>query len=149
MSKSIIIADTTCLILLDKIGYLEILRDLFNQITITSIVAKEFQKPIPSWILIEDPTPTSQFRSLKLIVDEGEASSIALALEKTDLLLIIDDLAGRKLATYFNISLTGTLGVLKMAKNKGIIDDLVLIISEIQKTNFRISDKLIKALLEE
>lgn len=149
MPKSIIIADTTCLILLDKIGYLEILRDLFNQITITSIVAKEFQKPIPSWILIEDPTPTSQFRSLKLIVDEGEASSIALALEKTDLLLIIDDLAGRKLATYFNISLTGTLGILKMAKNKGIIVDLVPIISEIQKTNFRISDKLIKALLEE
>ena len=44
----IIISDASCLILLDKIGELEILNKLFGIIITTSEVAKEFGQPLPS-----------------------------------------------------------------------------------------------------
>jgi predicted nucleic acid-binding protein len=42
-----IISDTSCLILLDKIGELEILLKLFGQILTTPEVANEFGLPLP------------------------------------------------------------------------------------------------------
>ncbi len=49
-----IISDTSCLILLDKIGELSILKKLFGNITTTSEVAKEFGQPLPPWFEIKD-----------------------------------------------------------------------------------------------
>jgi predicted nucleic acid-binding protein len=40
-----IISDTSCLILLDKIGELDILNKLFGAITTTNEVAEEFGQP--------------------------------------------------------------------------------------------------------
>ena len=51
-----IISDTSCLILLDKIGELEILNKLFGTIITTIEVASEFGQPLPSWIEIKEPT---------------------------------------------------------------------------------------------
>ena len=51
-----IISDTSCLILLDKIGELEILNKLFGKIITTSEVANEFGQPLPNWIEIQQPT---------------------------------------------------------------------------------------------
>lgn len=54
-----IISDTSCLILLDKIGELEILNKLFGQIFTTPEVANEFVLPLPSWIEIKQPLEIS------------------------------------------------------------------------------------------
>lgn len=51
--QATIISDTSCLILLDKIGELYLLRKLFDKITTTSLVADEFGKHMPDWIGIE------------------------------------------------------------------------------------------------
>lgn len=50
-----IISDTTCLILLEKIGKLDILHALFGTVTTTSEVAKEYGLPLPIWIEIKEP----------------------------------------------------------------------------------------------
>lgn len=47
-----IISDTSCLILLEKIGELELLRKLFGVVITTEEVASEFGLPLPSWIEI-------------------------------------------------------------------------------------------------
>jgi len=44
-----IIADTSCLILLDKIDAVSILRKLFGTITTSVEIAQEFGKPLPEW----------------------------------------------------------------------------------------------------
>ncbi len=49
----VIIADTSCFILLDKINYLEILNDLFGEVSTTLEVSLEFNKPLPGWVKIE------------------------------------------------------------------------------------------------
>ena len=51
-----IISDTSCLILLDKIGELKILNKLFGIIITTPEVAIEFGQPLPSWVEIQQPS---------------------------------------------------------------------------------------------
>ncbi len=46
------------------------------------------------------------------------------------------------------ISVTGSLGVLIAAKNKGYIQAVKPLIEKIQKTNFRISEELIERVLD-
>lgn len=53
--QKIIIADSSCLILLDKIEELELLQKLFGEVTITSIIADEFGDSLPKWIAIKNP----------------------------------------------------------------------------------------------
>jgi predicted nucleic acid-binding protein len=96
--QATIISDTSCLILLDTIDELNLLEALFGQVLTTQTVADEFGKTLPEWIRIKNPKdPVNQF-VLETSLDKGEASAIALALEQTDCLLIIDELKGRRLA---------------------------------------------------
>ncbi|MEX0685007.1 MAG: hypothetical protein WD267_00955 [Balneolales bacterium] len=88
-----IVADASCLILLKKIDRLELLHQLFDNILITELVAKEFRNPLPKWIKITNPSITLQ-KGLINILDAGEASAIALATEQLDSLLIIDEAKG-------------------------------------------------------
>ncbi len=78
----------------------------------------------------------------------GEASAITLANEITSALLIIDDLKGRKLAKRLQLMHTGTLGVLVLAKQRGVITSLKPHFDKIQKTNFRVSTTLLHGLLK-
>ena len=90
-----IISDTSCLILLDKIGELDILNKLFGTIITTSEVAEEFGQTLPAWIELRQPTDKNYQSIIEATVDKGEASAIALAIELDDCLLIIDDLKAR------------------------------------------------------
>lgn len=54
MQKTIL-SDTSCLIILDKIGELELLHKVFGEIIVTTEVAAEFGLPLPEWISIQNP----------------------------------------------------------------------------------------------
>lgn len=114
--RTLIISDTACLVLLDNIGHLDLLRKLYGQITVTTIIAEEFKKKLPSWIKIQDPKNFDQFRVLSKYVDPGEASALSLAQEIENPLLILDDLKARKLATNLGLRITTTVAILLLAK---------------------------------
>jgi predicted nucleic acid-binding protein len=137
-----IISDTSCLILLDKIGELSILNKLFGNITTTSEVAEEFGQPLPLWFEIKEPSDKNYQAIIEASVDKGEASAIALAIELDDCLLIIDDLKGRKFAHQLGLTIIGTIGVIVDAKLAGIIPSVKPILSKIKSTNFRITEQL-------
>lgn len=145
---NVIVSDTSCLILFYKIGELELLKKLFGKIHITDTVSKEFNKPVPSWIEVIQ-LKTDIYKGLSGYLDPGEATTIALALEHDDSLVIIDEIKGRKAAKEMGISVTGSLGVLVAAKRKGYLDAVKPIIDKIQKTNFRVSNELIERILQE
>jgi len=92
----VIVSDTSCLILLDKIGRLELLNKLFGEIIITQIVADEFGIPLPDYFIVKNPKNNVYQSILETFLDKGEASAIALCLEEDKCLLIIDDNKGRK-----------------------------------------------------
>lgn len=115
--QNVIVSDTSCLILFYKIGELELLHKVFGRIIITEAVAEEFKNQIPHWIDIINPT-TNLHIELQGFLDAGEATSISLATEFKEALLIIDESKGRKVAKELGISITGSLGVLLAAKIK-------------------------------
>ncbi len=147
MQKTII-ADTSCLILLENIGELKILHLLFGEIIITSTIAKEFGEKLPKWIKIVDPENKTYQNLLLTTVDKGEASAIALAVEQKDCLLILDDQKARKLALKLSLNYTGTLALLVNAKLNGHIKSIRPILNKIRKTNFRLTPELEKKILE-
>lgn len=142
-----VIADTSVLIILDKIDKLEILKGIYKEIYTTPEVANEYYKPIPGWIIIESVKDKRYQTFIQTQVDIGEASTIALAVEKDDSLLIIDDLKARKLARRLGIKFTGTLGVINKAKVFGLIDEIKPLLEKLKEINFRISDNILESLL--
>ncbi|MCA1764041.1 MAG: DUF3368 domain-containing protein [Cryomorphaceae bacterium] len=81
-------------------------------------------------------------------LDLGEASAIALAVERDDSLLILDDLKARKLAKDLDLQITGILGVLNKAKALGLIPKLKSLLDQLRATDFRVSENIIKNLLK-
>jgi predicted nucleic acid-binding protein len=145
--RKIIIADTSCLIVLDKIGELDILNKLFVNVYVTKPIIKEFGKKLPNWIIVEEPKTESHQKILETSLDKGEASVIALALESPGSLLIIDEIKGRKIAQALGITITGTLGVLILAKKENIIPNIKPILERKKATNFRVDPKLEESIL--
>jgi predicted nucleic acid-binding protein len=147
--QAIIISDTSCLILLEKIGELSLLQTVFGKIVTTQFIADEFGEMLPSWITVQNPTNKGRQVALETTLDKGEASAIALALETNNALLIIDESKGRKVAKQLGLAITGTLGVLAQAKINGHIQLLKPLLEKIQQTNFRISEQLVREVLRE
>ena len=145
--QKVIISDTSCLILLEKIDELILLNKIFGEIYITYAIANEFQNVLPSWITILEPNNKVYQKILEASLDKGEASAIALAVEHNECLLIIDDVKGRRFAEKLGIKITGTIGIIIEAKLSGIIDSVKPILEKIKKTDFRISSELEKILL--
>ena len=142
---NIVIADTSCFILLDNIGELELLKALFGRVITTSVIAQEFGAELPEWVEIRTVS-NIQFQST-LDVDAGEASAISLALESGPSLVILDDDKARQLAKRLNLNITGSLGVILRARKEGIIPSIKPIIEKIQQTNFRYSKKVLAEIL--
>ena len=134
-----VISNTSCLIALTNIGKLEILRKLYDVIIITPEVYSEFAESIPEWIHIVPPSDPLKVRLIQGTLDLGESSSIALAMETADSLLILDDGKARRYAQSMGLMLTGTLGVTAKASQLGLIEeDMASIIASFQKCGFRI-----------
>ncbi len=144
----IIISDTSCLIILHKIGELDLLRKVYETVTTTPEVEMEFMAVLPDWIKIVNVKDKKYQEILETQVDSGEASAIALAKETESPLLLLDDLKARKLALKLNLKFTGTLGVINKAKQIGVLDKIKPIIDKLLTTDFRISDHIINEILK-
>jgi len=147
--NKIIISDTSCLIALERIDQLEILKRTFKVIIITQEVYQEFGNCLPDWIIINEVKNKEKQSHLESFLDKGEASSIALANETNDALLIIDEKKGREIAKTFNLEIIGTLGVLIKAKEKGIISNLKDIVFDLKKAGFRVSNSIVNEILKD
>jgi len=138
----IAIANSSCLIILQGIKRLHILKELYSQIYITETVKREFGEEMPSWIKLQKPRERQVVQTLLLEVGKGEAETIALGLEKRGYVLIIDDKKARRVASELGLRITGTLGILVKAKRLGVIKSLEEVLKEMEERNFRISKDL-------
>lgn len=144
-----IIADTSCLIVLANIDELHLLQQVYGQIVITPEIAAEYGTKLPDWIQVVATKDLVRKKLLELQVDNGEASSMTLALEIAGSTVIIDDYRARKIAALLGIKYTGTIGVLIKAKLTGIVSSIKPLIAKIKATDFRISHELEQMALSE
>lgn len=147
MSK-VVISDTSTLILFNKIDQLNILNKVYDELITTPEVAEEFGDQLPDWFKIHSVKDKKYQNFLEAQVDIGEASAIALAAEYDNVLLLLDDLKARKLATQLKFKITGALGVIHKAKQMSIIPKVRPLIDSLLSTDFRISDNIIEEILK-
>jgi predicted nucleic acid-binding protein len=143
-----VISDTSGLIVLDNIDMIFILKALYGKIYLTEEVFQEFGKEVESWFEIQPVANKNYLKMLNTLIDLGEASTIALALEMEDSLMILDDLKARKVATQLNLKFTGLLGVILKAKQQGIIPSVSETLMRLKAVNFRMSPAIVQEVLK-
>jgi uncharacterized protein len=151
-----VISNTTSLIALLKIGRLEFLRQLYGEIIIPNAVLEEINKgknkPYYTdfgsldWIkvmAVQDKKALLYFIDL----DAGEAEVIVLANEIEADVVIIDETLGRRYASNADLKVTGTMGVLIKAKERGYIDKVKPLLDLLQEKGIWIGSKLREKIL--
>lgn len=143
-----VITDTSTLILFQKIGEFNLLQKVYGELITTPEVAKEFGEKLPAWIKIQSASDKKYQELLEIQVDSGEASAIALATEYEDVMLLLDDLKARKLASQLKFRFTGTLGIIHKAREMSIIEKVKPLIDKLLATDFRVSENIIEEILK-
>lgn len=152
-----VICNTTPLIALWVLEKLHLFQALYGEILIPPTVASEFttansllrqsalaQAPWIKSTPLKQPNQVAVFSQL----DQGEAEVLALALETQAALVIIDELKARQMAQRLKLPLTGTLGILLLAKEKQLIPAIRPEIIRLENAGLRLGATLITAVLE-
>ncbi len=79
---------------------------------------------------------------------QGELEAMALYKHLHADYLLVDDKRARKVARYNQIAITGSQGILLLAKHAGIIERVAPFIARLHASDIRISDRLIQRMLE-
>ena len=144
-----IVCNSSVLIALDNAGILHILKELFKEILIPKAVRKEVfeRRKLPAFVKCVEISGPIALKVLKSNLEAGEGEAICLYEELDADLLIIDDLEGRRVAERLGINITGTLGVLFLAKREKFVDKVKPLLDEIVGHGFRVADELYKEAL--
>lgn len=152
----LVIDDTGPINYLLLTGYIEILPALFQKVILPSAVKDELSNPDtplmvrnwiadpPQWLEVHHTSGPDAVTGL----GAGETAAITLAVELHAELLLMDDRRGVKAARGKGIEVTGTLGVLGLAGQHGIID-LAEAFNRIKQTTFRYPQDIMDKFLDE
>jgi predicted nucleic acid-binding protein len=151
----IVVADTGPLHYLILLDHAELLHRFYGQVVVPDAVAIELSSPsapnpvrdwmtrAPPWLSVV-PVESDKVQAITDDLDPGERAAIALAATMHADLLLIDEAAGRAEARRRNLRVTGTLGVLRVAAELGLVDVPGLIV-RIKATSFYADDALLTA----
>lgn len=152
-----VVSDTSTLCYLILIEETQLLPELFTEIVIPPAVRDELAHPDapvmvrdwitspPVWLLVGNVPEGREDQEIQRL-DPGEGEAILLAEQMATDLLLLDDWKARALARDRGLSITGLIGVLDMAIEKGLVEPGVAV-ERLRATTFRISDRLLATLL--
>lgn len=156
-----VVSDTSPIMNLAAVGQLGLLQALYQRVFVPDAVIEDLEgigseglAPIVSgaisWVERRSVTNASLVDSLLLELDTGEAQAIALAVEMSAQLLLVDERRGRNVAARLDIKCIGTLGVLIEAKRKALVGAVKPILDDmIAKAGFWVGGSLYTRVLRE
>ena len=153
MFEELLIADSGPLIGLAKIGRLDLLPRLATSVMIPAMVWQEAVAARPlapdaitvaraDWLEIRT-APAPEISQLDPKLDPGEAEAIALALQFPHACLLLDDRLGRREAGRLGLRFLGVVGLLKLAKDQGLIHQLGPELQSLLSVGYHLSSKLV------
>jgi predicted nucleic acid-binding protein len=141
------------------IGHIDLLPVLFQKVVLPTAVQSELASSkappvvrhwitnLPDWVGVrEAPLGLAEDALLKGI-DAGEKAAIQLAVSLNADLLLIDDRKGVNAAQRKGLRVTGTLGILDLAAERGLAE-FAQAVGQLRRTNFRVPGDLLDELLE-
>jgi len=157
MPEGPVVVNNTPLVVLFLLGRFDLFEMLFGQVLVPQQVFDEFLATDRTrrWkafsaqqnllvISLADPQRMSDFHDL----DSGEAAVLALAQERSARLVIIDERKARRYAKRLHIPLTGSLGMLLLAKANGLLDAIAPSIATLQQSGIYLDSGLIAQALQ-
>lgn len=153
-----VVADTSPLQYLFQLDQLDLLRRFYGTVWVPSGVVTELDAgraggvslPALSAFTWIRPRQVAARKILVLAPDLGlgEREVLALALELSNPLVILDDALARRFARRLNLEMTGTLGVLLRAKKEGHLPHIRPLLQHLENLNFRLDEATRRELLE-
>jgi predicted nucleic acid-binding protein len=154
-SSSPVVSNTTPLITLAGVGMLDLLPALYQEIWVPDQVEAEYQNGIRpgepalrnlSWLRI---LPVQADADVAAMLDAGEAAALTLARQCNARLVLMDEMAGRRVATTLGFRIAGTLGILLEAKQHALLTAVAPIIDQMVAQGRRISPTLRRQVLDQ
>ncbi len=155
----LVVADTGPINYLILIESIDVLPVLFNQVILPESVELELRDPgaptpvktwidnPPNWLDVRKIGDSLREPMLPAGLDEGEAGAIRLAVALHADLLLIDDRKGVAAAIRLGLSVTGTLGILDLAAERGLLN-FPKSVERLRQTNFRVPELILTALVK-
>jgi predicted nucleic acid-binding protein len=156
----IVVSNTSPIINLAAVGQLDLLRQLYGQIVIPRAVYIEIvgmgvgqpgadEVATSDWIRTRQVVNRTAVTALQLELDDGEAEAIALAVEASADLLLLDEALGRDIAARFGLRFIGLLGCLVEAKKRELVSSVRPIVDDlIEEASFWIGRPLYERVLQ-
>ena len=150
------VINSSPLILLGRIGQLEWLPKLSEQLIIPNAVAQEIMAgsddPAKHWLSQDGQRYIHDVGTIPPIVvawdlGSGETEVLAYALIYRDYSAVLDDRAARQCATVLQIPLRGTLGVALLAKQAGLIGQFTPILAALRTAGLYLSPQIARQAL--
>lgn len=160
MPEKLVISNASPIMNLAIIGQLDLLRQFFSEIHITQAVWKETvldgegkagvsEIKKAKWIKVIKVEETPLVHLLKKDLDNGEAETIAYALQKKNALVLLDEDDAREIANFYGIEKTGVIGILMRAKLEKKVPLLKPLLDKLRnKAGFWIKDSLYQEALK-
>ena len=152
----ILVADCSALIALSICNRLDILEQIFGQVLVPEAVYFEATQPNKKQALqlklyLEDKVRKVDMKNYVLLdgfSDAGETEAMLLYKQIHADKLLIDDQRGRNVAKINHIETIGSLGVLLVGKQRGLIDKVAPLLSQLNDSDIYLSKQLIATVLE-
>jgi len=157
----IVVADSSPLIALARVGRLELLRSLFGTLLLPDAVWHELVQTgqpriggveiaTTDWIEHRMVDDQQLVNLLRQDLGAGESEAIVLAREVGADLLLMDERRGRSAARRLNLKVTGLVGLLIEARERGLLTDTQTLADELaDQAGFWLSDELRRLLIGE
>ena len=132
----LVVSDTSPLTALIQIDRADLLPLLFDRIVIPPAVRTELLRAhpaLPEWLETVSPHAIPiAITSARL--DPGESEALAVALELHADAVLLDERLGRRVARTLGLRVTGLLGILVLARQRGHLASIAATIADLQTT---------------
>ena len=141
------VANAGPLIHLSWIDELDLLPALFEEFLVPLAVRDEVLRASPDVPGV--PALRAVVTFLTADLDLGESEAIVLMHEVAADLLLLDERRGRELAEGQGLPIMGTIGILRTARNRGLIPAVTPLLDELRRREFRVSAQLVEQIRRE
>lgn len=157
------VADAGPLIHVSWIDRLDIFPKLFEELLVPEAVRDEVLRAGPDipgmtalrvafeagWLTVQPVIDVATVENLRQMLGRGEAEAIVLMGEVNGDLILLDERRARRFAAQQGLAMTGTVGILRSARDRGLVSAVSPLLAELRRRGFRISPALLDQIRQE
>lgn len=151
----VVVVDSTPLIALYEIDKIEILQQLYKEVYIPEVLYRDLLREDKykkltdlDFIKVQKMKDEDAQKFPKTSLHKGGIEIMLLAEDLSADLCIIDDLSAREYAKRLGYHVTGTIGILLKAKEKGYVEEIKPLLDDLKNSGIYIDEDLCDKIIE-